>query len=240
MITHRITVSMPRLVAFAAGAAFIVCAGSAVAQGKKPLAGQVVKMAWIDPLSGLMAPVGTNQLKSAQFFAEKFSATNPAGVKFEVVGMDNKLSPTESLNALKAATDQGVRYIIQGNGSSVALALVDAINKYNERNPGKEVVYMNEAAVDPDLTNSKCSFWQFRLDADTTMKMEAMTTFIKESQASRISTTSSSPRQTWDPSGRWRSRSAVALSTTSHPSRSAAATASSKLDTYSRSHRVIP
>jgi branched-chain amino acid transport system substrate-binding protein len=57
---------------------------------------------------------------------------------------------------------------------------VDAINKYNERNPGKEVVYMNEAAVDPDLTNSKCSFWQFRLDADTTMKMEAMTTFIKD------------------------------------------------------------
>ena len=180
MFTHRPTVSMPRLVALAAGTAFVVCAGSALAQGKKPLAGEVVKMAWIDPLSGLMAPVGTNQLKSAQFFAEKFSASNPAGVKFEVVGMDNKLSPTESLNALKAATDQGVRYIIQGNGSSVALALVDAINKYNERNPGKEVVYMNEAAVDPDLTNSKCSFWQFRLDADTTMKMEAMTTFIKD------------------------------------------------------------
>jgi branched-chain amino acid transport system substrate-binding protein len=180
MSTHRTTVSMPRLVALATGAAFVVCAGSALAQGKKPLAGEVVKMAWIDPLSGLMAPVGTNQLKSAQFFAEKFSATNPAGVKFEVIGMDNKLSPTESLNALKAATDQGVRYIIQGNGSSVALALVDAINKYNERNPGKEVVYMNEAAVDPDLTNSKCSFWQFRLDADTTMKMEAMTTFIKD------------------------------------------------------------
>ena len=180
MITYRTTASMPRLVALAAGAAFVVCTGNALAQGKKPLAGEVVKMAWIDPLSGLMAPVGTNQLKSAQFFAEKFSASNPAGVKFEVVGMDNKLSPTESLNALKAATDQGVRYIIQGNGSSVALALVDAINKYNERNPGKEVVYMNEAAVDPDLTNSKCSFWQFRLDADTTMKMEAMTTFIKD------------------------------------------------------------
>ena len=180
MSTHRTTVSTPRLIALATGAAFVVCSGSALAQTKKPLAGEVVKMAWIDPLSGLMAPVGTNQLKSAQFFAEKFSATNPAGVKFEVIGMDNKLSPTESLNALKAATDQGVRYIIQGNGSSVALALVDAINKYNERNPGKEVVYMNEAAVDPDLTNSKCSFWQFRLDADTTMKMEAMTTFIKD------------------------------------------------------------
>ena len=152
------------------GAAVAVSAGSAFAQAK-PLQGQVVKMAWIDPLSGLMAPVGNNQLNSWKFFAEKYSATNPAGVKFEVIGIDNKLSPTESLNALKSATDQGIRYIIQGNGSSVALALVDAINKYNERNPGKEIIFLNEAAVDPDLTNSKCSYWHFRLDADTSMKM---------------------------------------------------------------------
>jgi branched-chain amino acid transport system substrate-binding protein len=34
--------------------------------------------------------------------------------------------------------------------------------------------------VDPDLTNSKCSYWHFRFDADTSMKMEAMTTFIKD------------------------------------------------------------
>src|SRR3989344_5915201 len=46
--------------------------------------------------------------------------------------------------------------------------------------PGKEVVFLNYAAVDPDLTNSKCSFWHFRLDADTSMKMEAMTTFMKD------------------------------------------------------------
>ncbi|HEV7576686.1 MAG TPA: branched-chain amino acid ABC transporter substrate-binding protein [Caldimonas sp.] len=165
------------------GVALAASAGSVAAQAKagaKPLQGQVVKMAWIDPLSGLMAPVGNNQLKSWQFLIDKFNANNPAGVKFEVVGIDNKLSPTESLNALKSATDQGIRYIIQGNGSSVALALVDAINKYNERNPGKEVIFLNEAAVDPDLTNSKCSFWHFRFDADTTMKMEAMTTFMKD------------------------------------------------------------
>jgi branched-chain amino acid transport system substrate-binding protein len=165
------------------GVALAASAGSVSAQAKagaKPLDGQVVKMAWIDPLSGLMAPVGNNQLKSWQYMIEKFNANNPAGVKFEVVGIDNKLSPTESLNALKSATDQGIRYIIQGNGSSVALALVDAINKYNERNPGKEIIYLNEAAVDPDLTNSKCSFWHFRFDADTTMKMEALSSFMKD------------------------------------------------------------
>ena len=144
--------------------------------------GQVVKMMWIDPLTGLMGPVGTNQLKSVQFLAEKWNANNPAGVKFEVQGIDNKLSPAESLNALKAAIDQGVRYVLQGNGSSVAGALIDAIDKHNARNPGKEVIYLNYAAVDPDFTNSKCNYWHFRFDADTSMKMEAITTFMKDKQ----------------------------------------------------------
>ena len=152
----------------------LVCASGAMAQK-----GEVVKMVRIDAQSGLLGPVGVNQLKSYQFFAEKFSAKgNPAGVTFEVTGIDNKLSPAESLNALKSAIDQGVRYIIQGNGSSVALALSDAVTKHNERNPGKEVIYLNDAAVDPDLTNSKCSYWHFRFDADTSMKMEAMSSFM--------------------------------------------------------------
>ncbi len=143
--------------------------------------GEVVKIIRIDPLSGLLGPVGVNQDKSYKFFAEKFSGKgNPAGVKFEFQTIDNKLSPTESLNVLKLAIDQGVRYIAQGNGSSVALALIDAINKHNERNPGKEIIYLNDSAVDPDLTNSKCSYWHFRFDADTSMKMEAMSSFMKE------------------------------------------------------------
>ncbi len=156
--------------------AAVLCVGSAFAQK-----GEVVKMVRIDPLTGLLGPVGVSQFKGYQFFAEKFSgAGNPAGVKFEITAIDNKLSPAESLNALKAAIDQGARYIIQGNGSSVALALSDAVTKHNERNPGKEVLYLNDSAVDPDLTNSKCSYWHFRFDADTSMKMEAMGSFMAE------------------------------------------------------------
>ena len=140
---------------------------------------QTVKIAFIDPLSGLMAPVGQNQLHSWQFIADMANQKNWAGgPKFEIVGFDNKLSPQESLTVLKQAIDQGIRYIVQGNGSSVALALADAVAKHNERNPGKEIVYLNYAAVDPDLTNSKCNFWHFRLDANSDMKMEALTTFL--------------------------------------------------------------
>ena len=158
-----------------AAATLVACAGASFAQKR-----ETVKMVRIDPLTGLLGPVGVSQFKGYQFFAEKFSgAGNPAGVKFEVSSIDNKLSPAESLNALKAAIDQGARYIIQGNGSSVALALVDAVQKHNARNPGKEVLYLNDAAVDPDLTNDKCNYWHFRFDADTSMKMEAIASFIK-------------------------------------------------------------
>ena len=150
-------------------------AAAAVAQK-----GETVKIGWIDPLSGLMAPVGQNQLKSYQFMAEVFNKSNAAGVKFEIVPIDNKLSPQESTNAVKSLTDQGVRYLVQGNGSGAALAIMDAVSKHNERNPGKEAVYLNYAAVDPDLTNGKCNYWHFRLDADTSMKMEALTTWMKD------------------------------------------------------------
>jgi branched-chain amino acid transport system substrate-binding protein len=153
----------------------LVMSGAAWAQK-----GETVKIAWIDPLSGPFANIGQNSLKTFQFVAEKVSASNPAGVKFEVVSFDNKASPQESLTVLKAAMDQGIRFVTQGNGSGAAGAILDAINKHNERNPGKEVVFFNNAAVDPDLTNSKCSFWHFRFDADTSMKMEALTTYMKD------------------------------------------------------------
>jgi branched-chain amino acid transport system substrate-binding protein len=158
-----------------AAASMALCAAPGWAQK-----GETVRIAWIDPLSGLMAPVGQNTLKSYQYVADHFNQKNAAGVKFEVIGIDNKLSPAETLTALKSAIDQNIRYVLQGSGTGPAVALIDAIAKHNERNPGKEVVYLNYAAMDPDLTNSKCSYWHFRLDADTSMKMEALTSFIKD------------------------------------------------------------
>ncbi|MFL6657169.1 MAG: branched-chain amino acid ABC transporter substrate-binding protein [Massilia sp.] len=146
---------------------------SAVAQA------ETVKIAFIDPLSGPFAPVGQNQLKSFQTIADLANQQKWAGDNtIQVVGFDNKGSPQESLTQLKAVIDQGYRYITQGNGSGVGLALLDAINKHNERNPGKEVIYLNYAAIDPDMTNSKCSFWHFRFDANSDMKMEALTTYM--------------------------------------------------------------
>ena len=140
---------------------------------------ETIKVAFIDPLSGPFAPVGQGLLRSFQMVAEVGNREKWApGHTFEFTGFDNKASPQESLTVLKTAIDQGFRYVVQGKGTGAAGAQIDAINKHNERNPGKEVVFLNYAAVDPDLTNSKCSFWHFRTDANSDMKMEALTSYL--------------------------------------------------------------
>ena len=134
-----------------------------------------IKIAYIDPLSGLMAATGDHGLRELQFAAARINDHGGIlGQKLEIVGMDNKLSPPESLTLLNRAIDEGIRYVVQGNGSSVAGALIDGINKNNARNPDKSVLFLNFAAVDPDFTNSKCSFWHFRFDANSDMKLQAI------------------------------------------------------------------
>ena len=151
--------------------AFAVSATSAFAQ---------IKIAYIDPLSGLMAATGEHGLHELEFAVEQINAKGGVlGQKIEVVPLDNKLNTQESLIVLKGAIDQGIHYIVQGNGSSVAGVLIDAVNKNNERDPSKAVVFLNYAAVDPDFTNDKCSFWHFRFDANSDMKMEALTSYMK-------------------------------------------------------------
>jgi len=144
---------------------------------------QTLKIAYIDPLSGAFANVGESGLKHFQAMADELNAKGGAGgKKIEIIGMDNKTSPQESLNQLKRVIDQGIQYVTQGNGSSVAGALIEAINKHNERNPGKEILYLNYAAVDPAFTNEKCSFWHFRFDANSDMKMESLTSWMAQNK----------------------------------------------------------
>jgi branched-chain amino acid transport system substrate-binding protein len=141
-----------------------------------------VKIAYIDPLSGAFANVGEGGLKQFQdVIANDINAKGLLfnGQKLEVVGIDNKGSPQDTLVALKNATDQGIRFVTQGNGSGAAAALIDGVNKWNARNPDKTVLYLNYAAVDPTLTNEKCSFWHFRFDSHAGMKLAAITNYIK-------------------------------------------------------------
>jgi branched-chain amino acid transport system substrate-binding protein len=148
--------------------------------GSAALAQETVKIGYIDPLSGGGASVGEVGFKTFQFLADEVNAKGGIlGKKVEIVPLDNKTNPQESLIQAQKAIDSGVRYITQGNGSSVAGALSDFVTKHNERNPGKEVLFFNYAAVDPVLTNEKCSFWHVRWVANSDIKMEALTNYMK-------------------------------------------------------------
>ncbi len=162
---------MTRILSAALAGALSLAAGAAAAE---------VKIAYIDPLSGPFGPTGQSGLNHFEFAAEHINANGGMnGEMVEIIAFDNKVNPKESLIQFQKAIDEGARYIAQGNGSSVASALIDAVEKHNKRNPGDEVLFLNYAAVDPAFTNERCSFWHFRFDANADMKMNAVTDWLK-------------------------------------------------------------
>jgi branched-chain amino acid transport system substrate-binding protein len=171
---------MPKKLLGLAAVGLVAGAGYLALPQKTEAQGATIKIAYVDPLSGPMAGIGDTGLKNFQYILEDINAKGGAnGKKLEIVPFDNKLNAQETIVQVQKAIDQGIRIITQGNGTSFAIAISEFVTKYNERNPGKEVVYLNYAAVDPILTNDKCSYWHFRWDANTEQKMAAITTFLQ-------------------------------------------------------------
>ncbi|HEY5581157.1 MAG TPA: branched-chain amino acid ABC transporter substrate-binding protein [Rhodoferax sp.] len=161
------------------------------AQATQAPASAPIKIAMIEGLSGPFANTGEAVFRNLIWAVERVNARG--GVKIAAPGeragghrplalerYDSKGQNEEALTALKSAIDDGARIIMQGNSSATAAALIDAINKHNEREPGKRVLFLNYAAVDPILTNEKCSFWHFRFDAHADMRMSALMDVLKD------------------------------------------------------------
>src|SRR5205809_8059928 len=148
--------------------AMVASLGGALAQG-------TIKIAYTDPLSGPFAQVGDANLKQMNYILDYINAKGgPLGKKFELVPYDNKSQPSDALIALKSATDQNMPFIMQCSGSNSPAALIDGVNKHNDRNPDNRIIYLNCGAVATELTNEQCSFWHFRFDLHVGMKAEVM------------------------------------------------------------------
>ena len=155
----------------------------AFAQGPAP-----VKLAMIEGLSGGAANAGEAVFRNLIWAVERVNArggvrTAQGARPLELVRYDSKGQIEEALSALRSAIDDGAQFILQGNSSAVAAALIEAINKHNEREPQRRVLLLNYAAVDPALTNDKCSFWHFRFDAHADMRMGALMSVLREDKA---------------------------------------------------------
>jgi branched-chain amino acid transport system substrate-binding protein len=144
-----------------------------------------IRLGLIDPLSGPFANVGEHVLRELQLFVDEVNQRGGVlnGMKFEILPIDGKGNPQESLIAFRQLVDQDIQFLIQGNSSAVAGALSEAVAKHNQRNPGDAMLYLNYGAVDPVLTNDRCNFWHFRFDADSDMKMEALTNMMASDSA---------------------------------------------------------
>ena len=159
--------------------------GTATAQ---TAAAPAVKLAMIEGLSGPNAAPGEAVFRNLAWAVERVNARG--GVKLSpsaggsqmlvLERYDSKGQNEEALSALRSAIDNGARVVLQGNSSANAAALIDAVNKHNERDPARRVLFLNYSAVDPTLTNEKCSFWHFRFDAHADMRMAALMAVIKE------------------------------------------------------------
>ena len=147
-----------------------------------------IRIALIESMSGVFANTGEAVFRNLLWATERVNARGgiklPGGArKLVVERYDNKGQNEESLAALRSAMDDGITLIAQGNSSAVAAVLIDAINKHNERQPDKRVLFLNYSAVDPTLTNEKCSYWHFRFDAHADMRMAALMDVLKEDTA---------------------------------------------------------
>ena len=141
-----------------------------------------IQIAQLEPLSGPFQSQGDGNVRTLQAAVDEFNARGKS-VKFEVTAFDAKGSPQEALNIFRQATERGIRYIAGGGSSAIVSGLIEAVNTYNERNPGKEVLYLNHQAIDPDFTESRCSFWHFRFDPHVHMRMFALTAHIARDSA---------------------------------------------------------
>jgi branched-chain amino acid transport system substrate-binding protein len=142
----------------------------------------------IEGLSGPFANTGEAVFRNLVWATERVNARGgvpwPGGARPLVIErMDSKGQTEEAITALRNAVDRDVRIVLQGNSSAVAAGLVDAINKHNDRDPSRQVVFLNYSAVEPALTNEKCSFWHFRFDAHADMRMSALMSVMREDQA---------------------------------------------------------
>ena len=143
-----------------------------------------VRIALVEAFSGSFANAGDAVFRNFVWAVERVNQRGgvqlPGGARpLELVRYDSKGTSEEALAMLRSALDRRIGFVLQGNSSATAAALIDALDKHNQREPGRRAIFLNYSAVDPSLTNERCSFWHFRFDAHADMRLDALTDVLQ-------------------------------------------------------------
>lgn len=134
-----------------------------------------IKIGYSEALSGVFAQVGDQGIKSIQYAVDGVNARGGVlGKQLELVPFDNKGQPSDALITMQKMLDENIPVLLNCGPSNIASALIAAVEKNNDRNPGRRIVYVNCGALAPELTNEQCSFWHFRTSAHAGMQAEIM------------------------------------------------------------------
>ena len=153
-------------------------------------AAEPIRLALIEGLSGPFANAGEAVFRNLLWAVERVNARGgvalPGGARpLALVRMDSQGRTEQALSLLQGALDQRIGFVLQGNSSAVAAAIVDALDKHDARDPARRALFLNYAAVDPALTNEHCSFWHFRFDAHADMRLAALTDVLRDDRSVR-------------------------------------------------------
>ena len=94
----------------------------------------------IEAFSGPFANTGEAVARNLVFAVERINARGgvalPDGRRpLQLLTLDSKGQVEEALLMFRRAMDQRVPFVLQGNSSAVAAALIEAVNRHNEREP---------------------------------------------------------------------------------------------------------
>jgi branched-chain amino acid transport system substrate-binding protein len=143
-----------------------------------------IKIALIETLSGPQASTGFMYRNGARYAVDSINAAGGwNGEPVKLLEYDNQGTPAGAAAKLKAAIADGAQMVVQGASSAIAGQLSEDVRKYDIRNPGKELLYLNVGAEAMDLTGSKCHFHAFRLIGNAQTSVKALVAGMKAAKA---------------------------------------------------------
>jgi branched-chain amino acid transport system substrate-binding protein len=143
-----------------------------------------LKIGLVETLSGPQASTGLMFKAATRYVIDQINAGGGwNGEPVQLVEYDNQGGPAGASDKVKAALADGVQLIVQGSSSAVSGQITEDVRKFNLRNQGKEVVFLNVGGEALELTGEKCHFHHFRFNPNAQVRVKALVSAMKQDNA---------------------------------------------------------
>ncbi|AOB30450.1 amino acid-binding protein [Bordetella sp. H567] len=149
-----------------------------------PASAAPVKIGLVETLSGPQASTGQAYRSAVRYAIDQVNAAGGwNGEPVQLLEYDNQGGPAGAADKLKGAAADGVQIVVQGASSAIGGQITEDVRKYNLRNPGKEMVYINVGAEALELTGEKCNFYHFRFAGNADVRTKSLVEGMKKANA---------------------------------------------------------